>query len=76
MSDILTSCTCPNHGVKYTCFDACCRVCNVQGSHSSADENLSLMGYDAIFIGKILNDILEELAGSIVGVSAVQDCCC
>jgi len=34
------------------------------------------MGYDAIFVGKIINDTLEELAGSIFGVSAVQDCCC
>jgi len=34
------------------------------------------MGYDVIFIGKIINDILEELVGSIFRVSAVQDCCC
>jgi len=27
MSDTLTSCTSPNHAVKYMCFDAYCRVC-------------------------------------------------
>jgi hypothetical protein len=59
-----------------TRFDAYCRVCIAQGSHSSGDENWGLVGYVAIFNGTIINDILEELAGYIFGVSAVQDYCC